>query len=180
MARHGRTGTEADLDGLWEVFRIRPAPESRREEWLADLDPSRCLVVDGPHGEVAAASHIRPFTQWFSGRPVHGQVLLAGGRAARVPHGPRLAGGPSPPAGPRTSASGEVISALFPAALSLYRAVGFEVAGSYVHRRFPAVQVSTIRPERPVDVRRGGVAGVEAVHRCHSAAAPGRGRHREP
>lgn len=174
MAPQGRTGTDADLDGLWEVFRTAfDAPEERRGEWLAGLDPARCLVVDGLRGEVAAASHIRPFTQWFGGRPV---PMGGFSPVAVLPEFRGRGLGRAVTAGQYADLRerGEVISALFPAALSLYRAVGFEVAGSYVHRRFPAVQLSTIRPGRSVDVRRGQVADLDAVHRCHAAAAPGR------
>jgi predicted acetyltransferase len=62
-----------------------------------------------------------------------------------------------------------VISCLFPASLALYRSVGFEIAGSYVHRRFPAADVAAIDGGRDVDVRRGTAADLVAVHRCHSA-----------
>lgn len=174
MAGRGRTGTQADVEGLWEVFRTAfDAPESRRDEWLDGLDPSRCLVVDGPRGEVAAASHIRPFTQWFGGQPVQ---MGGFSPVAVLPEFRGRGLGRAVTAGQYADLRdrGEVISALFPAALSLYRAVGFEVAGSYVHRRFPAAQLSTIRPTRPIDVRRGTVDDLHAVHRCHAAAAPGR------
>jgi predicted acetyltransferase len=52
--------------------------------------------------------------------------------------------------------------------------VGFECAGSYVHRRFPANDLARIGPSRPVDVRRGSVDDIAAVHRCYERAAPGR------
>lgn len=169
-----RTGTDADVDGLWDLFRIAfGAPEARRDEWVRDLDPARCLLVDGPRGEVAAASHIRPFTQWFGGRP----VSMAGFSPVAVQpehRGRDLARAVTAGQYADLRERGEVISALYPAALSLYRAVGFEVAGSYVHRRFPAADLASIRPRRPAEVRRGSVDDVAAVHRCHAAAAPGR------
>ena len=69
---------------------------------------------------------------------------------------------------------GEVISGLFPASQALYRSVGFEIAGSYVLRRFPASEIGRIRPTRPVEVRRGLAADVAAIHRCQEHLAPGR------
>lgn len=169
-----RWGTPDDLDGLWDLFKTSfGAAERSRDEWLDGLDPARALIVDGPLGEVAAASHIRPFTQWFGGRA----VPLAGFSPVAVLPEFRGAGlGKAVTAGQYADLKerGEVISGLFPASLALYRAVGFECAGSYVHRRFPANDLARIRPRHPVDVRRGTAADVPAVHRCHAAAAPGR------
>ncbi|MCU1370193.1 MAG: family N-acetyltransferase [Ilumatobacteraceae bacterium] len=169
-----RFGTDADLDGLWDVFKTGfGATEQRRDQWLKGLDPQRALIVDGPRGEVAAASHIRPFRQWFGGRA----VPLAGFSPVAVLPEHRGAGlGRAVTAGQYADLRerGEVIAGLFPASLALYRAVGFECAGSYVHRRFPANDIARIRPARPVDVRRGTVDDVAAVHRCHASAAPGR------
>lgn len=169
-----RFGNEADLDGLWDVFKTGfGAPESRREEWLQAVDPQRALIVDGPRGEVAAASHIRPFRQWFGGRP----VPLAGFSPVAVLPEHRGQGlGRAVTSGQYADLRerGEVIAGLFPASLALYRAVGFECAGSYVHRRFPAADIARIRPRRPVDVRRGTPDDVDAVRRLHARSAPGR------
>lgn len=169
-----RFGTDADVDGLWDLFKLGfGATEARRDEWVRDLDPARSLIVDGPRGEVAAASHIRPFTQWFGGR---GVPLAGYSPVAVLPEHRGRGLGRAVTAGQYGDLRerGEVIAGLFPASLALYRSVGFECAGSYVHRRFPANDLARIRPTRPVDVRRGTVEDVAAVHRCHAAAAPGR------
>jgi predicted acetyltransferase len=169
-----RFGTPEDIDGLWEVFKLGfGASEHRREAWLDGVDPARALIVDGPRGEVAAASHIRPFTQWFGGRA----IPLAGySPVAVLPEfrGRGLARTVVAGQYPDLRERGEVVAGLFPASLALYRSVGFELAGSYVARRFPAAAVGRIRPERHVEVRRGTVDDVDAVHRCHEAAGPGR------
>lgn len=169
-----RWGTADDLDGLWDLFRVAfGAREAERERWLSGLDPQRCLLVPGPRGEVAAASHIRPFQQWFGGRA----VPLAGySPVAVLPEHRGHGWGRDVTAGQFADLRerGEVIAGLYPAALALYRAVGFEAAGSYVQRRFPAADVGRIRPEAPVEVRRGTDDDVEAVHRCYAAAAPHR------
>jgi predicted acetyltransferase len=169
-----RFGTPGDLDGLWEVFKLGfGASELRREAWLDGVDPARALIVDGPRGEVAAASHIRPFSQWFGGRA----VPLAGySPVAVLPEfrGRGLARAVVAAQYPDLRERGEVVAGLYPASLALYRSVGFELAGSYVARRLPAAEVGRIRPEQPVDVRRGTADDVAAVHRCHVAAGPGR------
>lgn len=174
MSSTTRFGTPDDLDGLWEVFKLGfGASEQRREHWVSGLDPQRALIIDGPRGEVAAASHIRPFRQWFGGRA----VPLAGFSPVAVLPEHRGRGlGRAVTAGqyPDLRERGEVIAGLFPASLALYRSVGFECAGSYLHRRFPANDLARMRPRRPVDVRRGTIDDVAAVHRCHARTAPGR------
>lgn len=174
MSATPRFGTDADLDGLWEVFRLGfGAPERRRDEWLDGIDPARALIVDGARGEVAAASHIRPFRQWFGGRA----VPLAGySPVAVLPEFRGQGLGRAVTAGQYADLRerGEVLAGLFPASLALYRAVGFELAGSYVQRRFPASEVGALRPQRPVEVRRAVPDDVAAIHRCQQQLGAGR------
>ncbi|WP_421120032.1 enhanced intracellular survival protein Eis [Aquihabitans daechungensis] len=169
-----RFGTDADLDGLWEVFKLGfGAPDNRREAWLDGVDPARALIVEGPRGEVAAASHIRRFDQWFGGRA----VPLAGySPVAVLPEFRGQGMAKAVVAGQYADLRdrGEVVSGLFPASLALYRSVGFELAGSYVARRFPAAEIGRIRPSRGAEVRRGTVDDIAAVHRCHEQAGPRR------
>ena len=169
-----RRATAADAEGIWEVFRTCfGAAPAERDHWLAHLDPERAMVIDGPQGEVAAMTHVRPFEQWFGGRAVPlGGYSPVGvlpqhrnrgwGRAVCEAQLPDL------------RERGEVIAGLFPASLAFYRSLGFECAGSYVQRRFPVGDLASIRPSRPVEVRRGTVEDLPAVHRGHAAAAPGR------
>ncbi len=174
MTKTVRFGTDEDLDGLWEVFKLGfGAAERRRDEWLDGVDPARALIIEGPRGEVAAASHIRRFDQWFGGRA----VPLAGySPVAVLPEFRGQGMAKAVVAGQYADLHerGEVIAGLFPASLALYRSVGFELAGSYVLRRFPAAEVGKLRPGRGVEVRRGTLDDIGAVHRCHEAAGPGR------
>ncbi|MEZ5137815.1 MAG: GNAT family N-acetyltransferase [Acidimicrobiales bacterium] len=169
-----RRATPADVDGIWEVFRTCfGASPAERDPWVAQLDADRAMVIDGPHGEVAAMTHVRPFEQWFGGRPVR----LGGYSPVGVlPHHRGRGWGRAVCEAqlPDLRDRGEVIAGLFPASLAFYRSLGFECAGSYVHRRFPVGDLASIRPTRPVPVRRGTPGDVAAVHRCHAAAAPGR------
>ncbi len=167
-----RPGTDDDLDGIWDVFRLAFGfTAADRQRWMFDVDPARCLVVDGPRGEIAAASRVLPFRQWFGGRavslggysPVAVQAEHRGrglGRAITAGHFADLRD------------RGEVIAGLFPSSVALYRSVGFELAGSYVHRRLRAADVGAVRPGRPVDVRRGSIDDLAAVHRCHLRLGP--------
>lgn len=169
-----RRATPADTDGIWEVFRTCFGAEpADRDHWVSHLVPERAMVIDGPHGEVGAMTHVRAFEQWFGGRAVPlGGYSPVGvlpqhrnrgwGRAVCEAQLPDLRD------------RGEVIAGLFPASLAFYRSLGFECAGSYVHRRFPVGDLASIRPSRDVPVRRGLPADVAAVHRCHAAAAPRR------
>ena len=169
-----RVGTEADRGEIWELFRTGFGVDPHhRDDWLSALDTRRAMVVDGTHGELAGVVHIRPFDQWFGARPVpmagYSPVVVAPqhrnrGLARRLVAAPLA----------DLRARGEVIASLFPASLALYRSVGFECAGSYVHRRFPVTDLASIGPARRRLVRRGTVDDVTAIHRCHADALPGR------
>jgi predicted acetyltransferase len=120
---------------------------------------------------VAAASHIRPFRQWFGGRA----VPLAGySPVAVLPEHRGKGWGRAVTAGqlPDLHERGEVIAGLFPASVELYRRVGFELAGSYVMRRIPAAHLAAISAAGGVRVRRGTQEDVAAVHRCYERLAP--------
>ncbi|MCB0970672.1 MAG: GNAT family N-acetyltransferase [Acidimicrobiales bacterium] len=169
-----RPATDADADGLWDLFQLSfGGKDHERSQWMDAAEPDRTLLVEGPRGEVGAAARVLPLEQWFGGRlvPLGGYSPVAvapehrgrgWGRAVTVAHLAAM------------RERGEVIAGLYPAALSLYRAVGFEAAGSYVHRRFPARDLATMAPRHAVEVRRGSPSDLAAVRRCHERSGPGR------
>jgi predicted acetyltransferase len=174
MGTQLRTATEADLDGLVDLFALAfGIRDGERARWRTGLDPAQALVAT-VDGALAAASHVRPFHQWF-GRPVR----VAGySPVAAYPEfrGRGLARAVTAGQFDRLRAEGIAVAGLFPASLALYRALGFEVAGSYVHRRLLAAHLASIAPGRPVTVRRGTVDDLDAVRDCyrrHGARRPG-------
>jgi len=166
-----RWGTEDDREALWRLYQQGfGVPDRGRERWIGRLVPERALVVDGAHGELAAAAQIRSFHQAFGGRAVplagYSPVAVAAehrgrglAKAVMVGHYADLRD------------RGEVIAGLFPASVALYRSVGFEVAGSYVQRRVPAAHLAAIAVPAGVEVRRGSADDVAAVHRCYGRLA---------
>ena len=141
-----------------------------RDRWMAAVDAERCVVADGPRGTIAAASHVRPFGQWFGGRPVglggYSPVAVAPefrgrglAQAIIVGHYDDL------------RQRGEVIAGLFPAAVSLYRKVGFDLAGSYVRRTVPAALFADLPRATDVPVRRGEAGDRAAIIRCYERLA---------
>lgn len=172
MERPGRFGTDDDLDGIWEVFRLGfGIDDAQRDRWLALVDPSRVFLVNGDRGEIAAASNVRSFGQWFGGRCVElggyspvavlpeyrGRGLA---RAVVTGHYADLRDRGVPAAG------------LFPSSVALYRSVGFELAGSYLRRRIPAAHFAALTAPPDVVVRRGSRADLAAVIRCYNRTAP--------
>lgn len=171
MNHEPRFATDDDLDGIWEVFRLGfGLRAAERDRWMPLVDPERCLVVEGNRGEIAAASNIRTFGQWFGRRA----VKLGGYSPVAVLPEHRGRGlGQAVTSGhfEDMRRRGEVIAGLFPASVEMYRKVGFEVAGSYVRRRIPAAHLAALAPAPSIDVRRGTENDLDAVVRCHNRFA---------
>ena len=176
MTTSWRFGTERDLDGIWDVFRIGfGAHERERQRWMHDLDPARTALIEGSRGEVAAAAHLRDFEQVFGARP----VPLAGySPVAVLPEhrGRGLGTAVTVAPYPDLRERGRVVAGLFPASVALYRGAGFEVGGSYVQRRLPAAHLRAIAEPASglATVRRGGVDDLPAVHALYDRIARGR------
>ena len=75
---------------------------------------------------------------------------------------------------------GEVLAALYPTTATLYRSVGFEVAGSYEWRKVPTASVSSAVPVEPQGLRTlaNECQGKVWARRlwCAATATPGGGR----
>jgi len=165
-----RFANDADLTSVWDVFvRSFDFPQSRFDEWLGDSDPARVLAVfDGERA--VAASRMITFGQWYGGR----RVPMAGFSPVAVAPEHRSRGlGRIVTAGQYDDLRqrGEVAAGLFPAAVALYRSVGFELAGGYVERRIPSAHLAAIRGGRDVVVRPGTAADVAGVRACYDRIA---------
>jgi len=161
---------------LHQAFRLdRQAfnlPESRREHWVRWSRPERILGAF-ENGRLRAACRVWEFGQYFGGRPLPmGGVANVGvaperrgtGLARRLLHEALRA----------MQGRGEVISALYPATTSLYRAAGYELAGNSTWVQVDAASLRglaapashRVQPlESPEDF--------EAARRCYEAVAPG-------
>ncbi len=99
-----------------------------------DYAVPRELVLAGYRGsELVATATLIPGGQWLGGRPIAG-TLVSG--VAVAPH--RRGAGISKPLMAESlrlmHERGDAISALYPTTASLYRSVGYEMAGDYVKR----------------------------------------------
>lgn len=141
-----------------------------RDRWMAAVSPERCVVADGPRGTIAAASHVRSFGQWFGGRPVglggYSPVAVAPESRGRGLAQEIIVGHYDD-----MRQRGEVVAGLFPAAVSLYRKVGFEVAGSSVRRVVPAALFADLPKASNVILRRGEASDRGPIIRCYERLA---------
>ncbi|WP_308250596.1 GNAT family N-acetyltransferase, partial [Nonomuraea rhizosphaerae] len=175
--------TPGDLDAVLDVRKrsFGPVPAADQERWreaaLPALAEGRYLgVFDGPR--LAATARVRPFTQWWHGRP----QPMAGVAAVTVNPEDRGRG-----VGrqlmratvERAASFGDALSALYPATTPLYRSVGYEHAGSQHRLTLPAEALRTIPSTGAVKLRRMGpgdaaelVSVLRATHVAARASGP--------
>lgn len=163
-------------DDLEQAFRLDQQafnlPDERRELWVEHAVPER---IHGAFVEdrLAAATHVHAFGQFFGERSV--PMGGVGGVAVAPEHrGKGLAQRVLTEALRAMRAGGELISTLFPATTSLYRSVGYELAGAAVwHQVSPrslreigsANSLETVRLDKGDDA--AGIRG------CYERVAPG-------
>jgi predicted acetyltransferase len=155
---------ESDLEQMWQLERDAfNASPAHREWWTAGV---RRMGFGRWHAlfagdRLAAMAAVLPFRQWFGGRsvPMGGVAAVAvrpeyrgRGCARRLVRAGLAA----------MRARGEVISALFPSVLPLYRGLGWELAGAVNYHAVPTRALSVI-PASDVPVRRGGPADLETL-----------------
>jgi len=173
--------TADDLDAVLDLrkrsFGLLPAADlpAWRAMVLPGLPEGRYLgAFDG--GRLTAAARLRPFTQWWHGRP---QPLagVAGVTVSPEDRGRGLGTMIMRAVVERAAELGDAVSALYPATTPIYRSLGYEHAGARHVMTFPGEALRAITPPRPGPeggkVRRMGpddAAEVLAVlHRVHAA-----------
>jgi predicted acetyltransferase len=165
--------TEDDLEQAFrldrEVFNL---PAERRDRWVRSSQPERKHGAFA-NGRLVGATHALSFGQYFGSRSVPmggvGDVAVAPeqrgkGLARRLMTEALLA----------MRDRGEVISALFPATTSLYRRVGYELAGAAVWHQISPRAIDHLRGSTSLETHRiekdDDPAG---IRRCYGRVAPG-------
>jgi predicted acetyltransferase len=163
-------------DDLEQAFRLDQQafnlPEKKRELWIKWTRPERTHGAFA-NGRLAGAAQVHAFGQFFGGR----SVPMGGvGSVAVAPEhrGKGLARRILTEALQAMRACGEVISALYPATTSLYRGVGYEVAGSAVWYQVSPRVLRDLRGQAALETRRVEKGEDPAeIRRCYERVAPG-------
>ena len=148
------------------------APPEENLRWL-EASPVDDLRVLRAGAETLACLRLIPMGQFFGGRSV--PMLGVAGVAVAPEHRGKGAGARLMRAAVReTRERGIALSTLYPAALELYRGVGYERAGALWEVRLSPDSIRLA--ERELDVRRGGPEDeetVEELYRDCARLAPG-------
>jgi predicted acetyltransferase len=163
-------------DDLEQAFRLDQQafnlPDERRELWIEHAVPERIHGAFSD-GRLAAAAHVHGFGQFFGERSV--PMGGVGGVAVSPEHrGKGLAQRVLIEALQAMRDRGEVISALFPATTSLYRSVGYELAGAAIWHQVSPRSLRDIGGANSLEVLRlekGDDA--EGIRGCYERVAPG-------
>lgn len=161
----------SELEQAWELDRDAfHAPAWRRELFLR-LDPARVIgAFEG--GRLCAMAAAHPLAQYFGGRPVP-MGGLASVAVAPDRRGGGLAKQVCAAALRAMRERGEAISSLYPATTSLYRALGWEVAGLYVwHKVAPAALRALPAPARR-SLRPASLEEIALLRGCYDRVASG-------
>jgi predicted acetyltransferase len=165
----------SELEQAWELDRDAfHVPEHRRKLFESRFDPARWIgAVE--NGRVCALANTYGMAQYFGGRavPMGG---LASVSVAPDRRGEGLAKQVCSASLRAMRERGEVISSLYPATTSLYRALGWEVAGLYLWQKLaPAALHALPRPPRKA-LRPASPAEIPLLRGCYdrmAAGAPG-------
>lgn len=134
------------------------------------LPQDRRLVAESD-GRVVGHLGVWDHRQWFGGNPVAcGGV--AGVAVAPEARGQGVASALLARSIEDMADRGDVVSALFPMARSLYRRWGWELAGRWIRRRAPLALFERLpAPATETTVRRAEDGDLSAMHRCYEAWA---------
>lgn len=165
--------TEDDLEAAFRLdqhtFNL---PEEGREVWIRRALPERRLGAFA-NGRMVGATAVHAFGQFFGGR----SVPMGGvGDVAVVPEhrGKGLARRLLIESLQAMRDRGEVISALYPATTTLYRSVGYELAGAVVSYRVSPKLLRGIRGTGSLETRQVEKGEEpEGIRRCYERVAPG-------
>jgi predicted acetyltransferase len=161
-----RTLRTSELDAAWELdadsFHIGP---EKREHWMRFVDPER--VLGAFEGErLVGVAEVLPFGQFFGGCAV-AMGGLSGVSVAPDWRGSGLAKRLCTACLETMRERGEVISSLYPGTTSLYRGLGWELAGSVAVRKIaPRSLLALPRTERG-RTRPMTSADVDSVRACY-------------
>ncbi|MDA0635722.1 GNAT family N-acetyltransferase [Nonomuraea sp. MCN248] len=124
-------------------------------------------------GRLAAAARLRPFTQWWHGRP-QPMSGVAGVTVSPEDRGRGVGSLIMRAVIERAAVLGDAVSALYPATTPLYRSLGYEHAGAQHRVTLPAESLRTIRPAGNVRLRRMGpddaAEVIALLHRLYAAS----------
>jgi len=162
-----------DLEQAFQLDRLAfNTPEERRDLWIERAVPERKHGAFA-NGRLVATTHVHSFGQFFGGRSVPmggvGDVAVAPEHRGRG-----LARRLMTEALHAMRARGEVISTLFPATTTLYRGLGYELAGAAVWHQVSPRWLHELRGSSSLETRR-----VEKdedpteIRRCYQRVAPG-------
>jgi len=163
-------------DDLEQAFQLDQqafnTPKEGRELWLerAAQERKHGAFADG---RLAATTHVHAFGQFFGGRSV--PMGGVGGVAVAPEHrGKGLARRVVTEAIQAMRTRGEAISTLFPATTTLYRGLGYELAGAAVWHQVSPRWLHELRGSSSLETRR-----IEkdddptGIRRCYERVAPG-------
>jgi predicted acetyltransferase len=161
----------SDLEPAWELDRDAFHIPAERREAMLRRDPERMTgAFDG--GRLVAMTHTHRMAQYFGGRAVPMGGLAS---VAVVPdrRGEGLAKQVCTAALHAMRGRREVISSLYPATTGIYRALGWELGGSYVWSKLaPAALRSLPAPERRA-LRPASLDELPALRACYARVAAG-------
>jgi predicted acetyltransferase len=163
-------------DDLEQAFRLDQqafnTPEERRDLYFKRALPERTHGAFA-NGRLVATTHIHAFGQFFGGR----SVPMGGvGDVAVVPEhrGKGLARRVMTEAIQAMRARGEVISALFPATTTLYRGLGYELAGAAIWHQVAPGALHNLRGAATLETRRVEKGDdSKGIRRCYERVASG-------
>jgi len=159
----------SELEQAWELDRDAfHLPIERREGFLRQ-DPERTTgAFDG--ARLIAMTRTHRFGQFFGGRAVPMGGLAS---VAVVPdrRGEGLAKRVCTAALHVMRERGEVISSLYPATTSLYRGLGWEVAGNYTWSKLAPTSLQALPAPARRALRPGSVSELPALRACYARVA---------